>query len=406
MAGESAHVAHILCVLVRLGRGVSLVHGVDHAARAEEQQRLEERMGHEVEHPGRVRAGADADEHVTELGHGGIREHALDVPLLEGDGGGEQRRERADPRDHGTAERRQREQHPTTGHQIDARGDHGGGVDQRGDGRRALHRVGEPDVQGDLGRLAGTAEEQEEGHRRHDRPARHESAGRLGEDGLEIERSETREDEKHRHEKPEVPDAVDDERLLARVGVDLVVEPEADEQVGAEPDPFPADEHHREVGPQDQRQHEEHEQIQIREVARITRVLVHVADAEDVDQRADTCYDEDHHGGELVELQREGDLQVARGHPLPVAEHERHGRVLSRELGHGHASRGECQHQRADADEGHDALRGRPGEGERAVHHEAHQRQRRHHPEKGQRQRGHQPLSRLMLWRLTVCRCR
>src|SRR5438046_1491458 len=53
------------------------------------------------------------------------------------------------------------------------------------------------------------------------------------------------EDEEHRHQEPEVPDPVDDERLLARVGVDLLVEPEADEQIGAEPGPLPGDEHAR-----------------------------------------------------------------------------------------------------------------------------------------------------------------
>ena len=46
---------------------------------------------------------ADADEHVAELRDGGIREHLLDVPLLEADRRREERRERADDRDRQTA---------------------------------------------------------------------------------------------------------------------------------------------------------------------------------------------------------------------------------------------------------------------------------------------------------------
>ncbi len=48
-APEPAHVAHVLRVLVRVGRVVRVVHGVDHAAGAEEQQRLEEGVRHQVE---------------------------------------------------------------------------------------------------------------------------------------------------------------------------------------------------------------------------------------------------------------------------------------------------------------------------------------------------------------------
>ena len=46
---------------------------------------------------------------------------------------------------------------------VDAGGDHGGGVDERGDGRGAFHRVGQPDVEGDLRGLAGGAEDEQQG---------------------------------------------------------------------------------------------------------------------------------------------------------------------------------------------------------------------------------------------------
>ena len=48
------------------------------------------------------------------------------------------------------------------GDHVDAGGDHGGGVDERGDGRGAFHGVGQPDVERKLRALAGGAEEQAE----------------------------------------------------------------------------------------------------------------------------------------------------------------------------------------------------------------------------------------------------
>ena len=72
----------------------------------------------------------------------------------------------------GLAHRRQREQHVGPCDQVHAGGHHRGGVDQRGDRRRAGHRVGQPDVERDLGRLAGAAEEEEQGDRGYQRAAR------------------------------------------------------------------------------------------------------------------------------------------------------------------------------------------------------------------------------------------
>ena len=45
---------------------------------------------------------------------------------------------------------------------VDAGGDHGGGVDERGDRRGAFHGVGQPDVERDLRGLAGGADEQQQ----------------------------------------------------------------------------------------------------------------------------------------------------------------------------------------------------------------------------------------------------
>ena len=89
------------------------------------------------------------------------------------------------------------------------------------------------------------------------------------------------------------------------------------------PDAFPADEQHRIVAAEHEQQHEEDEQVQIREVARVARVVLHVADAEDVDQRADARDDEHHHHRQLIELERGVDREIADRHPREVPLDER-----------------------------------------------------------------------------------
>ena len=85
---QPAHVSHVLLAVQR----------VDHRARAEEQQRLEERVRVEMEDACRVGADAHRQEHVSQLRYGGIREHALDVVLHQADRAGHQRGCRPDRR--------------------------------------------------------------------------------------------------------------------------------------------------------------------------------------------------------------------------------------------------------------------------------------------------------------------
>ncbi len=83
---QVAHVAHVLLA----------AHGVNHRARAEEQQGLEESVREDVEYAGGECAHAERQEHVSQLRHGGIGQHALDVVLHQADGGREDRGQRAD----------------------------------------------------------------------------------------------------------------------------------------------------------------------------------------------------------------------------------------------------------------------------------------------------------------------
>ena len=71
--------------------------------------------------------------------------------------------------------------------------------------------------------------------------------GRRREHGVEADRAEDDEDAEDAEREAEIADAVDDEGLDGgRVGLGLLV-PEADQQVGGEPDAFPAEEQLQEV---------------------------------------------------------------------------------------------------------------------------------------------------------------
>jgi hypothetical protein len=83
----------------------------------------------------------------------------------------------------------------------------------------------------------------------------------------------------------------------------LSVVPVANEQIGAQPHPFPANEHEQVVVGQDQDEHGGHEQVEVGEKAVIARVTVHVADRVDMHEEADPTDDKEHDGAERINLQ-------------------------------------------------------------------------------------------------------
>src|SRR5205807_3003195 len=87
------------------------------------------------------------------------------------------------------------------------------------------------------------------------------------------------------HEAP-IADTVRDESFLGCGRGFVFVDVISNQQVRAETDTFPADEHQKEIISEHQRQHREHEQIQISEEAVIAAVTAHVAGRKDVNQQA------------------------------------------------------------------------------------------------------------------------
>ncbi len=172
---------------------------MDYATGAEEQQRLKEGVGHEVEDPGRHGPHPDGQHHVPQLAHRGEREHALDVHGRQPHRGGKDRGECTD-RGHDRERRRcVLKEREGTRHEIDAGGNHRRGVDERTHRRRALHRVWQPDVQRELRGLADRAKEDEEHRHRQRLLVQTTGAGELGE-RCELERPRMPVEEQESHQ--------------------------------------------------------------------------------------------------------------------------------------------------------------------------------------------------------------
>jgi hypothetical protein len=80
--------------------------------------------------------------------------------------------------------------------------------------------------------------------------------------------------------------------------------PEANQQVRAQPHPFPADKHQQIVVGEYQNEHGRHEQIQVGEKAGIARIAMHVANGIHVHQKTDPAHHKEHNGTERVDQKR------------------------------------------------------------------------------------------------------
>ena len=198
-------------------------------------------------------------------------------------------------------------------HQVDAGGDHGRGVDQRGDRRRAGHGVGQPDEQRELGRLADRADEQQHGDGGGGRRGEAGCAGRSGRRSGSIRpRAKVR---KIATMKPKSPMRLVTNAFLPAEALASLGEPEGDEEVRAGADALPAEERDQQVVAEHQHEHREHEQVQVDEELREVRVAVHVADRVQVDQRADAGDEQAHGDRQRVDQEPDVDLEAAGRDP-------------------------------------------------------------------------------------------
>ena len=150
-----------------------------------------------------------------------------------------------------------------------------------------FHGVGQPHVERKLRRLAACSHEEKQRGRGNVGIADSEmTVPSQGRHIREAKRAEDPGDEEHSQQKSGVADAVDDECLVARVGRRLAVEIKTDQKVRAQAHAFPADKHERIVVGENQRQHGEHEEVEISEEAVVAAFVRHVSRGVNVDQHA------------------------------------------------------------------------------------------------------------------------
>ena len=252
--------------------------------------------------------------HITELREGRVGEDALDVILLQGHERGEKSGEGSDPGDDGRGHVGGFDQEDDAGEHEDTRSNHRRGVDESGDGSGALHRIGQPDVEGKLGRFAdGTAEDTEYSDVE---KAEIGNAADRGFDIVEVDRSGENPDEENPDHETEVTDAVGEKGFFRGVGSRGFIEPVADEEVGADPDEFPEDKHHREVVGEDDARHREHEKRERREVTRLALVVLHVTELEKMHEETDRSHDQHHAAAEAIKLEADREAEVLAGNGI------------------------------------------------------------------------------------------
>ena len=91
--------------------------------------------------------------------------------------------------------------------------------------------------------------------------------------------------------------------------------PEADQQVGGKSDALPAEVEAEIVVGKDQQKHGCQKEVEVGEESPTIRVIGHVADRIDVDERAHTGDQQDKTHRQLVKLQTEVHTQLTDGHP-------------------------------------------------------------------------------------------
>ncbi len=273
---------HVLAQAAHHGHLVA-VDGMDDAAGTKEQTGLEHGVGEQVEHTGHeaqlcvivehaVMTGqrnAKGHHHEGNLGNRREGQHALDVALGTSHGGSIESREDAHPDDNRHLRlcilHPQREH---TGNLEHAGHNHRCGVDECRDRRRALHGVGQPDVQREHGRLTGTTDEHQHqsrgqykacsgnslgsiaGNERRRALAHHDVTGKR-----EAERVRIVTEHQDTDEEEHIGKARHDECLLRSCNGGLQRIIEADEQIRADTHEFPEGIHLEDVGGQHQAEH-------------------------------------------------------------------------------------------------------------------------------------------------------
>ena len=127
------------------------------------------------------------------------------------------------------------------------------------------------------------------------------------------QRSEIPGDKKHTEDESGVADAVDDESFVGGIASGLAMKIKTYEQIRTQAYAFPANEHEHVVVGENQRQHGEHEEVEVSEETVVAAFMGHVAGGVNVDQHADAGDEEQPDAGERVEKESGVGLEGSLG---------------------------------------------------------------------------------------------
>ena len=295
----------------------------DHRTGRQEQQRLEEGVGDQVENGGIERPDAERQEHITNLAHGGIGQHPLDIGLGQGSEGRQQQRDRANDADQPEDIRGQQEQPVEAGNQVDPGGDHGRRVNQGRDRGRARHGIRQPGMQRYLGGFAqGTAQQQQCDKTGRGIPRRPDLGG-ARHHLLDIQGAQLPENQEQTQGQKHIANPGHHEGLERGHAVGAVLIVVADQQVTAQANPFPAQEQQEQIVPEHQHEHAEDKQVHPGIEPGNACLAGHIPGGKQVDEEAHTGNNCHHHQGEAIHRQTDGRFEGAHLHPGPEREANR-----------------------------------------------------------------------------------
>ena len=132
-----------------------------------------------------------------------------------------------------------------------------------------------------------------------------------------VERAEPACDQQQADQEGGIADARHNEGLARGEAIGGVAPPKADQQVGAEPNPFPADVEGEEIIRQHQQEHGGDEQVEIGEEPSIAFLALHELGREQMDEEADAGDHQHHDQGERIEAQADRRRETANIEPVP-----------------------------------------------------------------------------------------
>ena len=218
-----------------------------------------------MEHCHRVGGSPQSHSHVAQLRQSGIGHHAFDIVLNNPQKTHEQGRDGANDQDEVQGRVTELKQRRHASNHKDAGSHHRCRMNQSRNRRGALHRVWQPDMQGELGRFAHGADKQADANHgdQHPLSSWKPKLGQLtgfGKHFAVIQRAGIRHDEADAQNKAKVTHSIDQECL--HIGEDgrRLVEPEANQQIRHQTHSFPAEEQLKQVITHDQHEHGEGKQ--------------------------------------------------------------------------------------------------------------------------------------------------